>query len=164
MIPLMICVGGREMGMLPEYGHRIDWIPVNYGAACVADIVINSSTHVTSPSERVHHILNPHVIKWTQLLEHLKSSDLRFTVVSTEEWLRQLLDNPKSPAYALAPFFTKIFSDGKIFELPQFSLHKTVRRTAALEHCPAIDQKLVQRYLEYWLEVGFLKPTYIFTA
>ncbi|CAF1427608.1 unnamed protein product [Adineta steineri] len=159
MISLMICVGCGEMGMLPEDGEQINWIPVNYGAACLVDIAINSSTRTTPPSERVHHIQNPYVITWSQLIKYLKSAGLHFKVVPTEEWIHQLLGNPKNPAYSLAAFFEKTFADGKICHIGQFSLEKTIRRTAILQNCPPIGQQLIQRYIKYWIEVGSLKAT-----
>ena len=148
------------MGMLPENGPRIDWIPVDYAAACVTDIVTNFTSTALLDSKRVHHILNPHVISWKQFLDHLKSSALQFNVVSTEEWLAKLLANPRNPAYALAGFFQKIFGDGKHFEIAAYSLEKTLQRTTILRQCPPIDENLIRRYLKYWSEIGFLKPNY----
>jgi hypothetical protein len=161
MISLIIGVGGGEMDMLPEHGPRVDWVPVNYGAACLVDIVMHSSKRTSPPSERVHHILNPREISWIQLLEHLKSSGLQFKVVPTEEWIRQVLSNPKSPVYALAGYFNKTFGLGKTFEIARFNLEKTMHRTALLELCPLVDQKLLQCYLKYWSEIGFLKASSI---
>ncbi|CAF4000764.1 unnamed protein product [Rotaria sp. Silwood2] len=160
MISLMICAGGGGMGILPDKCQKIDWIPANYGAACVVDIAINTSTELTSPFERVHHILNPHEINWSELLEHLKLSGLQFKVVSIKEWLRMLLASPKNPAYALVSFFEKLFADDNQMEFAKFRTEKTTRRTTMLECCPPIDQKLIQRYLNYWWKIGFLKYGY----
>jgi thioester reductase-like protein len=160
MISLMICVGGGELGVLPEDGQRIDWIPVDYAAICIVDIVIDISTPTAAHSERVHHILNPHVISWSQLLEYLKSSGLRFKVVPNKEWLTQLFDSPSNSAHMLANFYKKVFDNGGKFELAKFTVEKTCRRTAALERCPFINQKLVQLYLNYWLELAFLTHGY----
>lgn len=164
MLSLMICAGGGGMGILPETGRRVDWIPVNYGAACVADIVVDSSTRTAPPSERVHHILHPNAITWSQLLVHLKSCGLKFTVVPTNEWLRQLLANPENPAYILAGFFYKTFGDDKIFTNALYSVEKTIHRTKALVSCPPINQQIVQRYLNYWSEIGFLTNNYTYTS
>ncbi|CAF3951474.1 unnamed protein product [Rotaria sordida] len=160
MIPLMICAGGGELGVLPDDCQQVDWIPVNYAAACIADIVMNTTTEMASPVERVHHILNPHVISWSELLEYLQSSGLQFKVISTKEWLRMILDSPKNPVYALASFFEKMFAKGKNMEFAKFSMEKTSRRTTMLERCPPIDQKLIQHYLKYWWKIGFLKHGY----
>jgi thioester reductase-like protein len=160
MIPLIICAGGGEMSMLPDDCQCVDWIPVNYAAACVADIAIDPSTRTAPISERVHHIVNPRTISWPELLKHLKAAGLHFTVVPIKDWLRVLLSSPKNPAYVLAGFFQKIFAEGTSFELAKYLTEKTARRTTALEHCPTIDRELVQCYLNYWSETGFLKQGY----
>ncbi len=148
------------MAILPDDCQRIDWIPVNYCAACIADIAVDTSTRTAPTSERVHHILNPHTITWSELLENLKAAGLHFTVVPIKDWLRVLLSNPKNPAYVLAGFFNKIFFEGKTFELSKYLTEKTARRTAAFERCPIINRELVQCYLNYWSEIGFLKQGY----
>ena len=156
MLPLMICAGGGRLGMLPEDGQHIDWIPVNYAAASIVDIALKSSTRVTSQSERVHHILNPNSISWSQLLDYLKLSGLQFKAVPIKEWLHQLLANPNNSAYTLANFFNKIFAEGRKFEISKHNVEKTMQRTATLERCPPITPELIRRYLNYWSEVDFL--------
>jgi hypothetical protein len=148
------------MAMLPDDCQRIDWIPVNYCAACIADIAVDTSTRTAPTSERVHHILNSRTITWFELLENLKAAGLHFTVVPIKDWLRVLLSNPKNSAYVLASFFNKIFFEGKEFELSKYLTEKTARRTAAFERCPIINRELVQCYLNYWSEIGFLKQGY----
>ncbi|CAF3769848.1 unnamed protein product [Rotaria sp. Silwood1] len=145
----MICAGGGEMSVLPDQCQKINWILVNYGAACVVDIAIDTTAELTTPFEHVHHILNPHVISWFELLEHLKLSGLQFKVVSIKEWLRMLLANPKNPAYTLASFFEKIFAEGNQMKFAKFRMEKTSRHTTMFKCCPPIDQKLIQHYLNY---------------
>ena len=157
LVSLMICAGGGEMGVLPEHWQQIDWIPVDYAALGVCDIAIDWSTRTAPREERVHHILNPHVISWSELLEHLKSSGLQFITVPIEEWVRKVLSEPNNSAYTLAGFLSKVFANGKVFEIAQHTLEKTINRTTALKRCPPIDQKLVQLYLNYWCQIGFLK-------
>lgn len=161
MISLMICAVGGQSGILPEDGQNIDWVPVNYAAACIADIAINTTIQTSLRSERVHHIVNPHVISWLQLLEYLRLSGLQFKPVPVEEWLHQLIANPSNPAYTLADFFNKIFAGGKKFELSKYSIEKTIRKTSALENCPPVNQELVRHYLNYWSEIGFLNQGYM---
>lgn len=152
------------MGMLPDDCQRVDWIPVDYCGSCVVDIAVEISTRTTPKSERVHHIVNPRTISWPDLLENLKAAGLQFKVVSIKDWLQKLLLNPKNPAYVLSGFFHKIFSDGKSFELSKYLTEKTILRSVALQRCPAIDQELIRRYLDYWSEIGFLKSGYIRAA
>lgn len=160
MIPLMICGSGGEMGMLPDDFQQVDWIPVNYCGACIAEIAIDAHTHTASASERVHHILNPQNTSWSDLLENLKAAGLQFNVVSIKDWLQTLLRNPRNPAYVLAGFFHKVLHDGKNFELSKYLTEKTAHRAAALRCCPIVDRNLIQRYLNYWSEVDFLKKNY----
>ncbi|CAF1188159.1 unnamed protein product [Rotaria sp. Silwood1] len=140
---------GGEMSVLPDQCQKINWILVNYGAACVVDIAIDTTAELTTPFEHVHHILNPHVISWFELLEHLKLSGLQFKVVSIKEWLRMLLANPKNPAYTLASFFEKIFAEGNQMKFAKFRMEKTSRHTTILKCCPPIDQNLIQHYFSY---------------
>lgn len=157
MFPLMICAGGGQLGMLPEDGQHIDWIPVNYAAASVVDIALERSAQTTPPAERVHHILNPNSISWCQLLDYLKLAGLQFKVVPIQEWLHQLLANPNTSARTLASFFSKIFADGRKFQISKHNIEKTMQRTATLERCPPLTLELIRRYLNYWSEVHFLQ-------
>ena len=161
MISLMICGGGGHLGTLPEDGPCVNWIPVNYGAAFVADNIIDINMRTAPASERVHHVLNPHITDWSQLLEYLKSYGLRFTVIPVKEWLELVLTDPKNPLFVLAGFLTKILAESNTFQQVQYDMKKTINRSPALKSCPFINRELVQRYLNYWAEVGFLKQGYI---
>ena len=160
MIPLIICSGGGELGVLPNDCEIVDWIPVNYAAASVVDLAMSTNTSIVPPAERVHHILNPNSIDWSQLLEYLKLSGLQFRVIPIEDWLHILLANSKNPAYVLSGFFEKMFGNGKKLDFSKYKMEKTMRRTNLFEQCRAVDQELVQRYLNWWWEIGFLKNGY----
>lgn len=161
MIPLIICASGGELGVLPDECQDVNWIPVNYAAACMTDIAMNTNSKTRSAFERVHHILNPHVISWSKLLEILKAVGLQFNVLSIQEWLHVLLTNPNNPAYTLASFFEKAFAEGRTLSFPKYSLIKTNRRTTWFQCCPPVDENLIQQYLNYWWKIGFLKQGYI---
>lgn len=160
MVSLMICAGGGEMGVLPEDGRLVDWIPVNYAAAGIVDILINTNGEVEPYSKHVYHILNPNIISWSELLEYFKLAGLKFTVVPTKVWLNLLLANPDNPAFTLANYFSKSLGSEVNSKFVKYSTENTLNRTTTLKCCPHIDQKSIQHYLNYWSDVGFLKHGY----
>ncbi|CAF1019789.1 unnamed protein product, partial [Didymodactylos carnosus] len=95
LIPLLICCGGGELGVMSSDDRRktVDWIPIDYASESIVETALNSRL-LTNDHDYVHHILNPNTISWLQLLNYLHDAGLKFRIMTTNEWLKVLENNP----------------------------------------------------------------------
>lgn len=63
--PLMMIDGGAEMKEMPDLGNMvIDWIPVDFAAASIVQIMLKVANDNTGSPEQVYHIVNPNMVTW----------------------------------------------------------------------------------------------------
>ncbi|KAI0726890.1 L-aminoadipate-semialdehyde dehydrogenase [Fomitopsis betulina] len=144
-------------GALPAFQQNPQWLPVNIAGRAIAEI----ATHSVLPKAAVYHIVNPNVSGgWDTIIAGLKKTGMKFDVVSRSEWLDRLVksdpDGEHNPAIKLLPYYRTRF--GKPTEsIPmQFRVDTTCSIALSLAHAPPISQDLVENWVRYWREVGFL--------
>ncbi|CAF1168845.1 unnamed protein product, partial [Didymodactylos carnosus] len=153
-IPLIICAGGGLMGKIPNSGEPVEWIPVDIGSSCVVDIALNWPPNQCG----IHHLLNPNKIGWNLLLNYLQASaKVKFEIVPMKEFTKSI--DKSNPLAKLKPMFEKLYEieDDSTTMETHFETTKTIEKTDKLKYCPAINQDLINLYLNYWIECGFLK-------
>lgn len=63
--PLMMIGGGVEMKEMPDLGNMVkDWIPVDFAAASIVQIMLKVANDNTGSPEQVYHIVNPNMVTW----------------------------------------------------------------------------------------------------
>ncbi|CAF0810329.1 unnamed protein product [Didymodactylos carnosus] len=152
----MICAGGGQLGKIPNTGGLISCIPVDTDSAYVVDIVLQDY----NINNNVHHLLNPNVISWNEFLVNLKQAGLQFEIVPIKEFFDNILTGKHNPLLKLASFFEKYYLNGQSNKLAQYETQKIVEKTNNFKLCPAIDQHLIELYLNYWYKSKFLKYGY----
>lgn len=155
MISLIICVGGGELGQMPNDGLDIDWIPVDISAAAIVEIGLQDYVQ----NDTVHHILNPNVIKWSTFLQDLKKAGLQFEIVDFDHWMENVLKS-NTALVKLSSFFDTLFATKNSFLGSKYETKRTEARSKHIESCPALNVKLIRKYLAYWYNIGFLTKGY----
>ncbi|KAI8360869.1 hypothetical protein EDC96DRAFT_553792 [Choanephora cucurbitarum] len=155
--PLMFIGGGSWMHKMPRLETSIDWIPVDFAAAAIVDIMLNTRSPSTKVAQYVYHIVSPQTLKWCDILQSLTLAGMSFEVVDVEDWIKELIQSEENPAYRLIPFFEGNLS--QTFKMPKWKTDKTMQVTAVLSHVPALDVELFTKFLANWESTGFYNPS-----
>ncbi|KAL0144958.1 hypothetical protein V8B55DRAFT_1569449 [Mucor lusitanicus] len=149
--PLIFIGGGSIMKMMPRLNTKIDWIPCDFAAASIVDIMMKTSTLPANTSESIYHIVNPQSIQWYDVLTAMKMSGMEFDIVEPSEWVKELAKNDTNPAF-------QTFKDS--FKMSEWKTEKTRALTSIISQSPVLNTDLFSRYLSYWKSVGFYDPSH----
>ena len=79
------------LGLLPSDLEFVDWIPVNYLANCIGEIVDHDLSLENPGSLQVYNIVNPNRVSWSSLVPGVKEAmDPAYNIVSFAEWISAL--------------------------------------------------------------------------
>ncbi|CEI92072.1 hypothetical protein RMCBS344292_06345 [Rhizopus microsporus] len=155
--PLMFIAGGSLMHKMPRFNTNIDWIPVDYAATAMVDIMLRTSCLPSRLDDSIYHIVNPRNIKWSDILENMRSCGMKFETVEPAEWIETLSKDDTNPAYRLMSFYEDMFKSG--LRMPLWETTKTCQTTPVLGKSPVLDAELFNKYLKHWQSVGFYNST-----
>ncbi|KAI8329172.1 hypothetical protein EDC96DRAFT_612369 [Choanephora cucurbitarum] len=151
--PIMFIGGAAIAKKMPRLDIDIDWISVDHAGAAIADILTQTVSEQSKEHNHVYHIVNPHRIKWSDLLDTMKKSGMSFEVVEMNEWIEAVSQDQSNPCYPLLSFYENIFSS--YFEMPKWKTDKARPLTSALDQAPVISPDSFKKYLNYWKSIGF---------
>ncbi|KAI8879659.1 acetyl-CoA synthetase-like protein [Backusella circina FSU 941] len=147
--PLMFIGGSSVMGVMPILNSVIDWLPVDYAAKIIVEIM--SETYRGKTAQHIYHIVNPHILRWTDILDILKSSGISFNTVSLSEWINMLENSPNNPALALLPYYESMLESSG--EMPIWETDNTRQVAPTMNHIPLLDSNLFKKFLVHWNSV-----------
>ncbi|KAL7325927.1 hypothetical protein PS15p_208343 [Mucor circinelloides] len=156
--PLMFIGGGSIMKKMPRLNTEIDWIPSNFAAAAIADIMSKTSHLPANTSESIYHIVNPRLIPWYGVLTAMRKSGMDFDIVEPAIWAEELAKDDTNPAFRLMSFYEVNFKGS--FRMAVWKTEKTRALAPILSQSPVLDINLFRKYLKHWELVGFYKPSH----
>jgi thioester reductase-like protein len=172
MWPIMFATSVHpEINALPLFsGKMVDWVPVNVAASTITEILLHRENGYS-----VHNIVNPHPIKWEELMEMLQSSSLtgkeksKLEGVDMKEWvhrLKMLSDSAESdpmispltvPGLKLLHFFENMCNEEEGHVVSKlFETEKTREVSRALRECGAMRGEWIEMNVQRWREGGFV--------
>ncbi|KAI9485924.1 MAG: hypothetical protein EXX96DRAFT_592819 [Benjaminiella poitrasii] len=154
--PLMFVGGGSVMHKMPKLDIIIDWITVDYAAASIVDIMLRTAYLPADENNSIYHIVNPRLVTWTDLLEAMRASNMRFDTVSPAEWVDTLSKDTTNPAARLLSFYEGNFKEA--FKMPIWETKKTTALAPIISKSPILDANLFTKFLARWQSVGFYNP------
>ncbi|KAI9279609.1 hypothetical protein BY458DRAFT_545119 [Sporodiniella umbellata] len=150
--PLMF-ITSMLMNQMPSLELDVDWIPMDYAAATISEIVIRTAELDADIDLAIFHIVNPYPIGWSYMLDTLRDYGLSFEKTSPEEWVQSLSENHDLPGYRLMSFYQNNFkSDATI---AKWKTNKTRAIAPVLGNTPVLGPELVDKYLKYWQSTNF---------
>jgi thioester reductase-like protein len=155
--PLMFIGGGSIMHKMPELDTVIDWITVDYAAASIVDIMLRTANLNANQGQSIYHIVNPRIVHWSDILDSMKASGMKFDVVSPNEWVETLSKDDTNPSFRLMSFYESNFNES--FKMPIWQTEKTKEVTPIIENSPVLDANLFTKFLQRWESVGFYDPS-----
>ncbi|KAK4510075.1 uncharacterized protein ATC70_006244 [Mucor velutinosus] len=154
--PLMFVGGGSMMHKMPNLDTVIDWITVDYAAASIADIMLRTANLPANPEQSIYHIVNPKLVKWSDILTAMKKNGMEFDIVEPAEWVEELAKDDTNPAFRLMSFYEGNFKEN--FKMPVWKTEKTSAMTPIIAKSPVLDADLFGKFLARWQSVGFYNP------
>ncbi|KAI0241042.1 hypothetical protein L0F63_006874 [Massospora cicadina] len=152
----LLIKAAQVMEMIPsEFSNSVAWIPVDVAAKGMVDI------HHLNPQNSINHIVNPHLTSWPEVVHHLKDLGIRCQLVDNATFLEalnrpQYQDVDVNPIASLTGFFTTLLNTPPTSTVME--TQATRQRSKSIDQCPPVDAHLLEKYLRYWVKVGFLEP------
>jgi thioester reductase-like protein len=142
--PLMFIGGGSFMGVMPELDRSVNWLPIDYAAKIIVEIMFQKEQN----AQHIYHIVNPHALQWTDVLNILKSSGVAFTTVTLSEWIDMLENSPENPAMALISHYRAMLKGTG--RTPKWDTVKTQSIAPTINRIPPLDCHLFKKFLKHW--------------
>ncbi|KAI8355141.1 hypothetical protein BD560DRAFT_484452 [Blakeslea trispora] len=150
--PLMFVGGGSVMHKMPQLDIVIDWISVDYASASIKTIMLQQTT------QTICHIVNPHRVHWSDVLNAMRGAGMTFDIVPTAEWIEALAEDQANPCYRLMSFYEANFKSSS-FNMPIWQTEKTKVLAPVIDAAPVLNAQLFRKYLTHWQSVGFYHPS-----
>lgn len=104
----LIFRSANAINALPDLNDNPAWLPVDYAAKAIVEVISLPSS--ASPTETpVWHVLQPHKVRWSDVLQSFKKAGLKFEVVDPKVWVQMLRESDddavKNPTKKLLEFF-----------------------------------------------------------
>lgn len=149
-----------EVGSVPDIAMQIDIAPVDY----VSQAIVHLSQQATAWG-RNFHLFNPHTIDLRAFAQLLRQAGYAVETVAPEQWQMQLLKlaerDPNSAAYPLLPLLAGGALNAEAADI-QFDGHNTQQGlTDSTITCPPLNARLLNVYLAFFRERGFLRQPLI---
>lgn len=155
-----------ETGLAPDVELPLDFEPVDYTADAIVHIL-----RTQQPDGRTYNITNPRDARLELLVDRLRNLGYPVRKVSYDTWVAHVtaltMADPHHPMTAFMPMFNDGANESSITvkemyfaeTFPEFSRTNTERATAdAGLELPPVDAALIDKYLGYFIESGFLIP------
>ncbi len=152
--------GFIQMGNAPDLDMGMVLAPVDYVVAAIAALSDNAAA-----IGQTFHIVSPHRLAFKQFIADINAIGHQVELVPYDFWHRQLLNQP--PDNALIPVTSMFTYDhhyaGTPIETGTFvgqthdaRIARHYLKSAQIE-CPALTQKTIQTYIQYFSHQGFLR-------
>jgi hypothetical protein len=137
---------------MPMMDAQIDWIPLDFSASSIVEIMQNTANDAPSSKESIFHIVSPNTVTWMDFLHALHDNGLEFENVSSEEWIKELSEDDTNPAFKLISFYQDVMGGTT---MPVWLTTKTQRVSKKLATTPKLDAGLVGKYIQHWRDTHF---------
>jgi len=154
-----------ESGLSPDIPLPLDFVPVDF----TAEAIVHTLT-ARPPAGRVLHLTNPHDARLSLLDERLAAMGYQVQRLPYHTWVARLADltaaDPRHPMAPYLPMFAEQAgaSDLTVKEMyfagtfPTFGRSNFLAATAdANLSCPPVDAAMLDAYLAYFVDSGFLR-------
>jgi thioester reductase-like protein len=152
--------GCLQLGQYPLSDTPVNLVPVDYVSQAL--VCLGQSFSETGQWGKTLHLLNPHTIPWNHLCESLQRQGYQLQGVTIDRWLARLQGAiDQNPDDSLFASLLLLMSSPVHILSPKAPMDAS-QALGLLQNlnlpCPAIDEALIQRYVQYFQSSGYL-PT-----
>jgi hypothetical protein len=148
------------IGILPTLDESLSWLPVDYAAKAIIDLV--NAPHQPGPFGEcpVWNVIHPQLVPWSSILSCLQHCGLKFKALPRREWIKVLRASPtdevSNPSRKLLTFFEGKYGQEELATRYPLLTVETEKASESLRSAPIADVELVGKWLAAWRETGFL--------
>jgi len=154
------CQCADTIGILPELDESLAWLPVDYAAKTIIDLVNVPRGHGPFGECPVWNVVHPRLVPWSSILSSLEYSGLKFKALPRHEWIRAMRASPpdevSNPSRKLLTFFESKYGQEELATRYPLLTVETEKASESLRNAPISDVKLVEKWVAAWRETGFL--------
>lgn len=143
-----------SLGTAPELDMYLDMVPVDY----VSSAIVSLSRQAGSQGKNFH-IVHPHPIHTSEMVDWVKKFGYQVKIVSFKEWCTLVQEHaerfPDSPARNITPFLS---DEMALDQLPIVQLDAQNTRDGLSSTsivCPPMDARLLTAYFSYSIQQGY---------
>lgn len=148
------------IGILPNLEESVSWLPVDYAAKVILDLVKIPPQCLPLGECPVWNVIHPKLVPWTFILSSLQHSGLKFKALPRHEWIKALraspIDEANNPSRKLLTFFENKYGQEELATRYPLSTVQTEKASENLRSAPIADVGLVGKWVAAWKETGFL--------
>jgi thioester reductase-like protein len=130
------------IGILPNLEESVSWLPVDYAAKVILDLVKIPPQCLPLGECPVWNVIHPKLVPWTFILSSLQHSGLKFKALPRHEWIKALRASP--------------IDEANNPSRKPLSTVQTEKASKNLRSAPIADVGLVGKWVAAWKETGFL--------
>ncbi|KAG2146015.1 putative aminoadipate reductase [Suillus bovinus] len=148
------------IGILPNLEESVSWLPVDYAAKAIIDLV-NIPPQCSPLGEcPVWNVIHPKLVPWTSILSSLQHAGLKFKTLPRHEWIKALRASPadevNNPSRKLLTFFENRYGQEELATRYPSLTVQTETASKSIRNAPIADVGLVGKWVAAWRETGFL--------
>ncbi|KAG1723799.1 putative aminoadipate reductase [Suillus lakei] len=148
------------IGILPNLEESVSWLPVDYAAKTIIDLVNVPPQLLPLGECPVWNVIHPRLVPWSSILSSLEHSGLKFKALPRHEWIKALragpIDEVSNPSRKLLTFFENKYGQDDLATRYPLLTVQTEKASESLRSAPIADLGLVGKWVAAWRETGFL--------
>jgi amino acid adenylation domain-containing protein/thioester reductase-like protein len=155
-----IIKGMIQLESAPNLNQWVNMTPVDYASKAI--IYLSRQPSLIGKN---FHIVNPHTLLWSKLINEIRSFGYPIQLISHEEWQTDLLQEKDNALTPLLPLFIKddeasmTYLENFLLASQAFDCQDTLEGLAETSIvCPPVDNRLFNTYFAYFIRSGFLPP------
>lgn len=157
----MIIAGSARVGKYPVgQDLPLDWTPVDYVARSTVELALRNEPE---GSASVHHITNPTLCTYADMVRCFNEVGLPMEAVSPKEWWAAIQADESNPCLAMEAYIESavVEAHSDLSKTGGKPLVLDISRTLtlapnSLAKCPPLDAALWKKYLRHWKQIGFI--------
>ncbi|KIJ67974.1 hypothetical protein HYDPIDRAFT_83419 [Hydnomerulius pinastri MD-312] len=148
------------ISILPELDESVSWLPVDYAAKSIIELVNLPADWTPKSSCPVFHVLHPVRVPWSSVLTSLHRAGLKFKALPRHEWIKVLqasdTNEVRNPSRKLLTFYENKYGQEELAARYPLITTQTEKASKSIRDAPVPDDELVAKWVEAWRETGFL--------
>jgi amino acid adenylation domain-containing protein/thioester reductase-like protein len=152
-----IIKGVIQLKAAPDLNQWVNMTPVDYASKAI--VYLSRQQALLGKS---FHIVNPHTLLWSKLINEIRSFGYPIQLMDHAEWQTELLNAKDNALTPMLPLFVDdksqmTYLENFLLASQAFDCKDTlegVSRTSII--CPPVDSKLIDIYFSYFIRSGFL--------
>lgn len=153
-----------QLGSAPDLIHSVNMTPIDYASKAIVHLSLQADL-----LGQAFHIVNPQTLYWNEMVELIEKSGYPMRLLPYDEWQSELFNACNAQDNALTPMrslFAERFRnqmtylESFLMTSRSFDCENTLKGLKGTSiTCPPVDAKLLQTYLSFFNNSGFLPPS-----